>query len=180
MRNILIFFCMTLLLIVSACSQDDAAENNTNGNKNASENTEEMDKENDEETEYPLEVTDTTGETVTIEEEPKRIISASPSETEILFALGLDEEIEGVSDVDSYAQEVKGEATVGWVIEPNADTLIDEGPELVGPGVTIEEEVTEKLREVDLPAYKTDADSLKDMLETIKEFGIITNKQKDA
>src|SRR5699024_9139262 len=105
MRNILIFFCMTLLLIVSACSEDDAAENNTNGNKNASENTEEMDKENDEVTEYELEVTDTAGEAVTFEEEPERIISAYPSDREILFALGLDEEIYGVSDFDNYPEE---------------------------------------------------------------------------
>src|SRR5699024_3055306 len=102
MRNILIFFCMTLLLIVSACSQDDAAENNTNGNKNASENTEEMEKVKAEETEDPLEVTDTRREIITFEEEPKRMISASPSETEILFALGLDEENYGVSDYYNY------------------------------------------------------------------------------
>src|SRR5699024_4462230 len=47
-------------------------------------------------------------------------------------------------------------------------------------GVSLEEEVTEKLREFYLPAYKTDADSVKDILENIKEFGIITNKQKEA
>src|SRR5690606_34827820 len=51
---------------------------------------------------YPLTVTDATGAQVTLEAAPRRIVSTSPSETEILFALGLGDRIVAVSDYDNY------------------------------------------------------------------------------
>ncbi len=42
---------------------------------------------------YPLTIKDAVGEDVTIEAAPTKIVSMIPSNTEILFALGLEEEV---------------------------------------------------------------------------------------
>lgn len=58
-------------------------------------------------TTYPLTVKDSTRVEMTFDKAPAKIASLTPSETEKLFALGLDEEIVGVSDNDDYPEAAK-------------------------------------------------------------------------
>jgi iron complex transport system substrate-binding protein len=53
---------------------------------------------------YPVTVIDGAGREVTIEEKPETVVSFISSNTEVLFALGLDEEIIGVSDYCNYPE----------------------------------------------------------------------------
>src|SRR5690625_1542290 len=79
---------------------------------------------------FPLEVTDALGNEITIEEEPEKIVSAIPSNTEIAFALGLGDKIVGVSDHDNYPEEVQEIDKVGG-LELNAEKIISLQPDLV-------------------------------------------------
>ena len=56
-------------------------------------------------TAFPLTITDDAGRQVTIERSPTRIVSIAPSNTEMLFALGLDERIAGVDSYSTYPPE---------------------------------------------------------------------------
>ena len=56
-------------------------------------------------TAFPLSITDDAGRQVTIERSPTRIVSIAPSNTEMLFALGLDERIVGVDSYSTYPPE---------------------------------------------------------------------------
>jgi len=51
---------------------------------------------------FPLTITDQIGRKVTIETQPERIVSLAPSNTEILFALGLEDKVVGVTDYCDY------------------------------------------------------------------------------
>ncbi|MGM9923227.1 MAG: helical backbone metal receptor [Bacillus sp. (in: firmicutes)] len=62
---------------------------------------------------FPVTIKDSTGKDITIEEKPEKIVSLLPSLTEILFALGLDEEIVGVSDYDNYPEATADKEKVG-------------------------------------------------------------------
>lgn len=62
---------------------------------------------------FPVTVTDDAGMEVTIEEAPRRIVSIQASITEIAFALGLGDNIVGVSEYDNYPEEAKEKETVG-------------------------------------------------------------------
>lgn len=62
---------------------------------------------------FPVTVTDDTKQSVTIKAEPARIVSTAPSNTEILFALGLGARVVGVSSLDDYPAEAKNIAKVG-------------------------------------------------------------------
>ena len=51
-------------------------------------------------TRYPLSLNDASGARVVIASRPQRIVSLAPSVTEILFGIGLDPEVVGISDAD--------------------------------------------------------------------------------
>jgi len=82
-------------------------------------------------TEVPtITVVDDAGRTVEIMGVPERIISLAPSNTEILFALGLGNKVVGVTDFCDYPEEAREIERVGGV-EPNLEKIVDLEPDLV-------------------------------------------------
>jgi iron complex transport system substrate-binding protein len=67
---------------------------------------------------------------VEIVEIPQRFVSLAPSNTEILFALGLGEKVVGVSDFCDYPEEAKAIEKVGGV-EPSLEKIVALEPDLV-------------------------------------------------
>ena len=62
---------------------------------------------------------------------PTRIVSLAPNLTEILFALGLDEEIAAVSNGSDYPPEAAKKSKVGTFWQPNTEAIIASKPDLV-------------------------------------------------
>lgn len=132
---------------------------------------------------YPLTVTDAIGHDVTIEEEPERIISLAPSNTEILYALGLEDEIVGVTTNDNYPEQVKEKPVVGD-IEFNAEQIIALEPDLVlvhESGMYTAEPLIEQLQAVDIDYYVVDnAETFDATYDTFEAIGQLTNKQQES
>lgn len=170
-------FAVFLLLFSSACGQD---ESTTTEEVVEAESNEPPSEATELDTEYPYTVTDLTGTEVVIEEEPERIVSVSTSDTEILFALGLDEQIYGVSDFDNYPEAALDKPKMGGVVEPNIEAILGQEPDLIVTGTSISPDVVEKIRELDLTIYQSDAKNTEEILASILEMGKITNKQSEA
>lgn len=132
------------------------------------------------ETIYPLTVTDATGKEVTFEKAPERIVSTSPAETEILFALGLHDRIVGVSDFDDFPEEAKAKPRVGGVVKPNEEAILSQSPDMVIGGISMEKPVAEKLKSLGMPVYITQPKKIDDILNNILVIGTITNRQEQA
>ena len=66
-----------------------------------------------------------------IEKFPKRIVSLTPSLTEILFALKMDQRVVGVTDSCDYPMEVKHIPHVGCWFDPDMETLFALKPDIV-------------------------------------------------
>jgi len=62
---------------------------------------------------------------------PQRIVSLSPSTTEILFALGLGDRVVGVSRYCEYPPEARKKAQVGGYLDPNYEAILALKPDLV-------------------------------------------------
>ena len=62
---------------------------------------------------FPLTLTDARGQTITLKAPPQRIVSLAPSNTELLFALGLGERIAGVTTACDYPPEAKQKPNIG-------------------------------------------------------------------
>src|SRR5690625_8008633 len=76
----LVFLFIVSLGVIAGCSSNDANENVEN-NQEASENTKAT-----EEGEFPVTVTDATGDELTFDDKAEKIVSVLPSNTEIAFA----------------------------------------------------------------------------------------------
>lgn len=75
-------------------------------------------------------IVDDLGREVNISSVPQRIVSLAPSNTEILFALGLADKIVAVTDMCDYPAEARAKPKLGG-FEPNLVLAIGEYPDLV-------------------------------------------------
>ena len=82
-------------------------------------------------TNYPLTIIDDTGSVITIPEEPQRIISTAPSNTEILFSLGLENKIVGVTNYCNYPEKANNVEKIGEMTPLNLEKIASLKPELI-------------------------------------------------
>ncbi len=133
-----------------------------------------------EQTTYPLTIKDATGYDFTFKEQPKRIVSISPAETEALFALGLDQQIVGVSEYDNYPEGVKSKARIGGVSKPDVEAVVALRPDVVFTGISSSEALVKELRAAGIPIFKTTPKTIDDVMNNIELYGKITNRQAEA
>lgn len=138
----------------------------------------------EEQTQFPVTVTDALNKEVTVEKAPERIISLIPSNTEILFGLGLNKEIIGVSDNDNYPEEALTKEKVGGM-EFNLEQLIALKPDLVvahESGLySFNEEGIAQLESVGIPVFVVkNAATFEETYTTIEQIGQLTGKAAEA
>ncbi len=130
-------------------------------------------------TQYPLTVTDASGKQFTFEKAPERIISLAPSLTEVLFALGLDDNVVGVNDWSDYPEEAKSKPKVGGM-EANTEAIIEAEPDLIVGGLSLNGATVEQLRGLDLTVFTTEPKSVEETIAQIELVGKITNRNAEA
>ena len=74
---------------------------------------------------------DDSGREVNIDKAPQRIVSHVPGITEILFALGLEEKVVGVSDLCDYPEAARLKEKVGGFWKPSMEKIVELDPDLV-------------------------------------------------
>ena len=79
----------------------------------------------------PIQLTDQLGRTVKLDKIPQRIISLAPSNTEILYALGLGDKVVGVTSFDDYPPDVKQKPVIGGFTTPNIEKIVALSPDLI-------------------------------------------------
>ncbi len=121
--------------------------------------------------EFPVTVTDDASRTVTIQAEPKRIVSLAPANTEIVFALGRGERLVGVTTWDTYPAEVKSIAKVGDFTNPNMEAIAGAKPDLVLVTGGIQAAVISQLEKIGATVLVIDPQTLDRVLERIRTVG---------
>jgi iron complex transport system substrate-binding protein len=121
---------------------------------------------------YPLTVIDNTGTAVTIPEEPQRIISTAPSNTEILFDLGLQEKIVGITNYCNFPEETKNIEKIGEISPLNFEKIISLNPDLILAYAGFQLKEIPRLRELGLNALVLEPLTLED---TFKSVEMIAN-----
>ena len=101
----LLFALLLSVVVLAGCGAADEKETKQNDQEAQTEQTENAD--------FPVTIKDATDQDVVIEAKPEKIVSLIPSNTEIAFALGLGDEIVGVTDYDNYPEEVKEKEKIG-------------------------------------------------------------------
>ena len=132
------------------------------------------------ETEYPVTVIDDIGKEVTLTEEPDKIISLTPGNTEILFALDLDVELVGVDNFSNYPEEVESIEKIGDAFNVNMERIIELETDLILTIKNWNEEAAEEVESLGIAVYTLDADNMENVLEDIIEIGQLTNRVEEA
>lgn len=162
-----------LTLTLAACTEEEADKSTATDSAETTETAQ-----------FPLTQTDALGKDITIEKAPERIISLIPSNTEILFGLGLNEQIIAVNDNDTYPEEALTKEKIGGV-EFNLEQIIALQPDLVlahESGLyNFNEEAIAQLEAVGITVFVVkDAKTFEETYTTIEQIGRMTNKVQQA
>ena len=125
-------------------------------------------------------VFDDLGRLVTINGTPQRIISLAPSNTEILFALGLGDKVVGVTDQDDYPPEALNKTKVEGYATPNIEKIVALNPDLILVAHGTPMDVIINLAGLGLTVYGIKTTDLDDLLNDIRRVGEITDKEVEA
>ena len=117
---------------------------------------------------YPLTVIDDTGVAVTIPHEPQRIISTAPNNTEILFALGLDNKIVGVTDYSNYPEETKNIEKIGKIAPLNLEKIASLKPDFILAYAGFQLKEIPRLRDLGFNILVIEPLTIKETLKSIK------------
>jgi len=125
-------------------------------------------------------LTDDLGWKITVDSPPERIISLAPSNTEILFALGLGKKVVGVTIYDNYPEEARDIAKVGGFSTADVEKVVALKPDLVFVGVRHEKEVVPALDRVGIKTFGLNPKTVEGVLDSIRLAGQATGCEEEA
>jgi len=133
-------------------------------------------------------VTDQAGRLVTIETMPAKIISLAPSNTEILFALGLGDRVVGVTQFCNYPADAQDKPKIGGFSQTDIDVSIEQivaiEPDLILASETHLAEVIPKLEQLvpesAVTVLKTQTETFDVVFEAIILVGKCTDTTDEA
>ncbi|KLT67378.1 helical backbone metal receptor [Pedobacter sp. BMA] len=125
--------------------------------------------------------TDQLGNEITINFPPQRIISVVPSQTELLFELGLDQEIIGLTKFCIHPiEKFAGRTKVGGTKKLNIDLIRAMKPDLIigNKEENTQSDIEELAR--DFPVWMSDIFTVEDAMKTISQIGGLVDREPEA
>ncbi|MGQ9609449.1 MAG: ABC transporter substrate-binding protein [bacterium] len=128
-----------------------------------------------------IEFTDDMQRQVKVPRSVKRIVSMAPNVTEMLFAIGLNEEIVGVTDYCNYPEIAKEKTKIGGYYNPNIEVILSLKPDIIiaTPDGYSKERVA-KLEQAGISIFLVNPRSLDDIFNSMIMLGNITGKKEIA
>lgn len=109
-----------------------------------------------------------------------RYVSLAPSSTEILFALGLDKEIVGVSSYCDYPAQARLKEIVGTFSQPNIEKIVSLKPNIVFCAGIEQAPVAAQLKRLGIKVAAHEPKNIKELLDSIREIGNLSARQAQA
>ena len=119
--------------------------------------------------------------TVIYAEVPHRIISLAPNITEILFAMGLGDNIVGVTSFCDYPEKAKKKPKVGGMSNPSLEAILSLNPDIVV--MTTDgnpKEFEERLRSLKIKTFVFKARRLHELPDGIRDLGAALDAKERA
>lgn len=125
--------------------------------------------------------TDQMGRTVRIDFPPKRIVSLVPSQTELLFSLGLDAEVVGITKFCVHPKDwFRSKQRIGGTKQVKIELIRALNPDLIigNKEENTQDDIEQLSRE--FPVWMSDIVTMRDALEMIEQIGLLTNRSRKA
>ncbi len=114
------------------------------------------------------------------EDKALRVISLAPSTTEILFALGLDQEIVAVSRSCNYPPQALTKEKVGTFSDPDIEKILSLKPDLIVCTGLKQAAVVTKLKQLGLKVCVSDPANFEELFASIKNIAALTGRSAQA
>ncbi|AEH61780.1 periplasmic binding protein [Methanosalsum zhilinae DSM 4017] len=129
---------------------------------------------------FPITITDEMGNEVTIDKKPERIVSLSPSNTEILFAVGAGDQVVGVTDYSDYPPQVEELPLVGGFYSLSIERVVSLEPDLIVAQVGNGEDTVNMLKDIGFPVIVLNPETVHDIITGIEIVGDATGNSETA
>ncbi len=170
-RKIWIYAILTALLCVvlfSGCAQSTGKQNSADIGATTGD------------TSYPVTIADGAGGEVTITQEPTRVVSLSPANTEIVFALGAGAKLVGRTAYDNYPAEAAQVPSIGEFASPNVEKIIAASPDLVLASDFINDDIKKQIEASGAKVLLFSPNDITGIEKTIVDIGKVLNTNDKA
>lgn len=134
-----------------------------------------------EECEFPVTVTDATGEEITIEEKPERVTTTNPSAAQTMWEIGGEAQVVGLTQYALYLDGAESRTDVSAEFGVNVEKVVGTQPDLVlAPNATQQSSV-EAMRDAGLKVYHLrEAKTVEDVAAKTTRIGTLTGNCEGA
>ena len=126
---------------------------------------------------HALALRDMLGREVVLPGSPARIVSLVPSVTEVVFALGGEDRLVGVTDYCDFPPAARAKPSVGGMVNPSLETIVALRPDLViATDEGNREETLQLVRSVGIPVYVVHATRIAEMVDMVERVGLLVER----
>ncbi len=120
--------------------------------------------------------TDATGRRVEAPDHPRRIVSLVPSVTELLFALGVEDRVAGVTRFCNYPPRAQAKPKVGGYADPSLEAVAALSPDLVFAAAdATKPALVRRLEALGIPVFVVYPRTLEGTVEMIRQVGRVAD-----
>ncbi len=121
---------------------------------------------------------DDASRTVYIEQTPQRVVSLSPSITEILFAIGLGDKVVGVTEHCDYPEAARAKPKVGGYFTTSLEDIVAKDPDLILTDGY--DPVMQQIEGLGIPMIVLQPEDIDGIFKDIDLVGKVMNKEEEA
>jgi iron complex transport system substrate-binding protein len=124
---------------------------------------------------------DQAGRRMVVPDTPKRVVALAPSITEIIFSLGRQDRLVGVTQFSDYPPEAQQLPKVGTYVHLDLEKIVSLTPDLciaVKDGNPID--VVRRLEDIGIPVYAVDPRGFSSVMDAVARIGQVMNAVDEA
>ena len=126
-------------------------------------------------------VVDQVGRTLVVPENPTRVIALAPSITEIIYDLGQEERLVGVTQYSTYPPEAEALPRVGSYVRLDIEKIVALKPDLcIATKDGNPKHIVDKIVSLDIPVYVINPRNLQQIMDTITRLGSLLHAEQAA
>ena len=110
----------------------------------------------------------------------KRIVSLAPSNTEILYSLGAEDRLVGVTRYCDFPEEAKKKPRIGGWLDINDGLVKSFEPDLILASTFVQNKITDRYKKSKMNIVAVMPTTLKGVFNSIEKIGKLVGKEKEA
>jgi len=108
------------------------------------------------------------------------IVSLAPSNTEILYKIGAEEDIIATTSLCNYPEEAAKKQSIGGWTNPKIERIIELDPDILLASDDLQDEAVDKIKEEGYPVIQVKPHTVEEVFESIKTIGKAVRKSEET